>query len=159
ALGYGRIRNPERVMFVTDHEVAYTSPKGALRGARIRKIAQQWGVTRFYDVGRGGHGHIFPIEQGLVRPGMFLTCYDMHCTNFGAVGAGATAPGTEIISVLACGSVWEQVPATVRLTLNGSLPTGLMARDVGFYITTLFARGALAANHDNRVIEFCGDYV
>ncbi len=159
AIGYSRIMRPERVMFVTDHEVAYSSPDAAMRGARIRKIARQWGITQFYDVGRGGHGHLFPIEQGLVRPGMFLSCYDMHCTNFGAVGALAFAPGPEIVSVLACGAVWEQVPHTIKLTLHGSVGAGVMARDVGFYLTSLFAKGALPACHDNRIIEFCGDYV
>ncbi|MDX3906577.1 MAG: aconitase family protein [Pigmentiphaga sp.] len=157
-LGYRRIARPERVMFVTDHEVAYATPAGAMRGSRIRKIAREWGVGRFFDAGRGGHGHIFPIEAGLVRPGMFLSCYDMHCTNFGAVGALATAPGPEIVSVLATGTVWEQVPATIRLALHGTAGPAVTARDVGFYVTTLFAAGRLPPC-DNRIVEFAGDYV
>jgi 3-isopropylmalate/(R)-2-methylmalate dehydratase large subunit len=94
-----------------------------------------------------------------VSPGMFLSCYDMHCTNFGAVGALAVAAGAEIVSVLATGSVWEQVPPTVRVALHGKLGHGVMARDVGFYLSTLFAAGKLPAAHDNRIIEFAGDYV
>ncbi|WP_420225562.1 3-isopropylmalate dehydratase large subunit [Pigmentiphaga litoralis] len=158
-LGYKRIWRPERVVFVTDHEVAYASPAGALRGTRIRRIARDWGITQFFDAGRGGHGHLFPLEQGLVRPGMLLSCYDMHCTNFGAVGALALAAGAEIVSVLATGRVWEQVPHTVRIVLEGQPGAGVMARDIGFYLSTLFAAGKLAAAHDNRIIEFSGDYV
>lgn len=157
-LGYRRIAHPERVVIVTDHEVAYATPAGAMRGARLRKIAREWGVGRFFDAGRGGHGHIFPIEAGLVRPGMFLSCYDMHCTNFGAMGALACAPGPEIVSVLATGTVWEQVPRTVRLTLHGPVGRGVTARDVGFYVTTLFASGRLCA-YDNRIVELAGSYV
>jgi len=156
-LGYRRIARPERVMFVTDHEVAYASPASALRARRIRQIAREWNVGRFFDAGRGGHGHLFPIEAGLVRAGMFLSCYDMHATNFGAVGAVACAPGPEIVSVLATGSVWEQVPATVRVHLQGATGPALTARDVGFHVTRLFADGRLPA-HDNRMIEFAGDY-
>jgi 3-isopropylmalate/(R)-2-methylmalate dehydratase large subunit len=159
SIGYRRIARPDKVMFVTDHEVAYSSPKAAIRGVRIRQIAREWGITQFYDVGRGGHGHIFPIEQGIVRAGMFLSCYDMHCTNFGSVGALAVAPGAEIVSVLATGSVWEQVPSTIKLVLPETPPAGTTARDVGFYVTSLFARGELPAFHDNRVIEFSGRYV
>ena len=158
-LGYKRIWRPERVVFVTDHEVAYATPAGALRGTRIRRIARDWGITQFFDAGRGGHGHLFPLEQGLVRPGMLLSCYDMHCTNFGAVGALALAAGAEIVSVLATGRVWEQVPHTVRIVLEGQPGAGVMARDIGFYLSTLFAEGKLAAAHDNRIIEFSGDYV
>ncbi|WP_159595931.1 3-isopropylmalate dehydratase large subunit [Hydrogenophaga sp. BPS33] len=158
ALGYASIVRPERVMFVTDHEVAYASPKAALRGKKIRDIARAWGVGQFFDVGRGGHGHLFPLERGFVQPGMYLSCYDMHCTTFGAVGALATAPGPEITTVLACGTLWEQVPATVRVELRGTPGPAVSARDIGFHITTLFARGELPAQHDNRVIEFCGDF-
>lgn len=158
SLGYRRIAHPERVMFVTDHDVAYSSPAGALRGTRLRRIAREWGVGRFFDAGRGGHGHIFPIEAGLVRAGMFLSCYDMHCTNFGAVGALACAPGPEIVSVLATGTVWEQVPSTIRLSLRGPVGAGVTARDVGFYVTALFASGRLPSC-DNRIVEFAGDYI
>jgi 3-isopropylmalate/(R)-2-methylmalate dehydratase large subunit len=83
----------------------------------------------------------------------------MHCTNFGAVGAVATAPGAEIVTVLACGRVWEMVPHTVKLVLSGRPRPGVMARDVGFHLATEFAAGRLKAEHDNRIIEFAGDYV
>ena len=87
ALGITRISHPERVVFVTDHEPVYLTPRAAERAAMIRKTAQAWRVGRFYDAGQGGHGHIFPMETGLVTPGMCLFASDMHCSNFGAIGA------------------------------------------------------------------------
>jgi len=156
ALGYGAIANPERVMFVTDHEVAYGSQRAVERGRNIRQIAKAWKVGQVYDAGRGGHGHIFPMEQGLIKPGMFLFAYDMHCTNFGAVGALAMAAGTEVTAVLATGSLWTRVPETVRIDLQGRLPVGSHARDVGFLLAHGFAQGRWGVEHDYRVIEFGG---
>ena len=155
-LGYGRITSPEKVIFLTDHEVSYSSQRAVERGRNIRSIAKAWKVDQFFDVGRGGQGHIFPIEAGLIRPGMFVMCYDMHCTNFGAVGALAMAVGTEVTSLLATGTIWTEVPHTVNIRLKGQLPKGSHARDIGFLLSHGFASGCWDFNHDYRVIEFSG---
>ena len=81
ALGIDRLAAPEKVLMVTDHDVIYGSARAAERGAFNRKAAAQWGVTHFYDVGRGGHGHIFPMETGMLLPGMFYFDNDRHATN------------------------------------------------------------------------------
>ena len=156
ALGYKAIRNPETVMFVTDHEVAYGSPLAIARGAAIRDVARCWRVGHFYDVGRGGHGHLFPLEQGIVRPGMFVFSYDMHCTTFGAVGALALGVGPEVVSALATGSLWTQAPETIRFDLVGALPSGSHPRDVGFVLAHGLSNGRWSADFDYRVIEFDG---
>lgn len=156
SLGYGAIRHPERAVFVTDHEVAYTSPAAIARGAAIRDIARRWKVGRFFDVGRGGHGHLFPLETGLVRPEMFLFAYDMHCTTFGAVGALALGVGPEVTTVLATGSLWTQVPATIRIEVRGRLPHGSHARDAGFMLAHGLASDQWGVEFDSRVIEIGG---
>ncbi|HEY6256181.1 MAG TPA: aconitase family protein [Xanthobacteraceae bacterium] len=155
-LGYGRVYRPDRVMFVTDHEVSYASQRALQRGRNIRRIAREWNVGHFFDVGRGGHGHIYPMEAGFVRPGMFLFAYDMHCTNFGAVGALAIGAGAEITTVLATGTLWTEVPESVRVELRGALRPGAHARDVGFLLSKGFGQGTWKVDHDNRVIEFGG---
>ncbi len=155
-LGYGAIRDPARTVFVTDHEVAYGSQRAVGRAQAIRAVAKRWQVGHFFDAGRGGHGHLFPMEVGLVRPGMFLFAYDMHCTNFGAVGALAIGVGVEISAVLATGSLWTQVPETIRFDLSGRLGAGCHARDAGFLITAGLAQRQWPADHDYRVIEFGG---
>jgi 3-isopropylmalate/(R)-2-methylmalate dehydratase large subunit len=156
-LGYKAVRNAERVMFVTDHEVAYATPSAIARGGAIRDIAKNWKIGHFYDAGRGGHGHLFPIEMGLVKPGMFVFAYDMHCTTFGAVGALALGIGPEVTSVLATGTVWTQTPETIRIDLKGWLHAGCHARDVGFIIAHGLVSGRWKADYDYRVIEFGGD--
>ena len=106
ALGITRLATPDKVLMVTDHDVIYGSARAAERGAFNRKAAAQWGVKNFFDVGRGGHGHIFPMESGLLLPGMFYFDNDRHATNAGAIGAFGFRMGTEISRVLATGTNW-----------------------------------------------------
>jgi 3-isopropylmalate/(R)-2-methylmalate dehydratase large subunit len=157
ALGIGRLAAPEKVVMVTDHDVIYGSARAAERGAYNRSAARQWGVGHFFDVGRGGHGHIFPMETGMLLPGMFYFDNDRHSTNAGAIGAFGFRMGTEISRVLATGTNWVMVPNTVRLTIRGRLKPGVHARDVGFRIAAMLEKGELAADLDYRVLEYAGD--
>lgn len=129
-LGVSELFAPDKVLVSTDHEPLAVSLDAAVRQREVRQLAKKYGVAHFFDVGRGGHGHIFPMEQGLVRPGMFVLAYDTHVTNYGAVGALGVALVTEISEVLACGSAWIRVPETVRVLLNGTLSKGVTIRDV-----------------------------
>lgn len=156
-IGIDRLSDPSKVVFVTDHEVIYTTPRAALRGQHIREAARAWGIQQFFDVGQGGHGHIFPIERGMVGPGMFIFANDMHCTNFGAVGALALRCGSEITTVVATGTLWIKIPTTIRVTLKGKLRPGVYGRDVSHKLTRLLADGAFGVDPSFRVIELAGD--
>ncbi|MDP1536051.1 MAG: aconitase family protein [Burkholderiales bacterium] len=156
-LGITRLATPDKVLMVTDHDVIYGSPRAAERGVFTRKAAAQWGVKNFFDVGRGGHGHIFPMEMGMLLPGMFNFDNDRHATNAGAIGAFGFRMGSEISRVLATGTNWVMVPKTVRLTLKGQLQPGVHARDVGFHFAAMLQQGRLAADLDYRVLEYAGD--
>ena len=156
-LGITRLARPDKVLMVTDHDVIYGSARAAERGAFNRKAAAAWGVKNFFDVGRGGHGHIFPMESGLLLPGMFYFDNDRHATNAGAIGAFGFRIGTEITRVLATGTNWVMVPKTVRLTLKGRLQPGVYARDVGFHFAAMLKQERLSADLDYRVLEYAGD--
>ena len=157
ALGIGRLAAPDKVVMVTDHDVIYGSARAAERGDFNRRAARQWGVERFFDVGRGGHGHIFPMETGMLLPGMFYFDNDRHATNSGAIGAFGFRVGAEISRVLATGTNWVMVPKSLRLTICGALKPGVHARDVGFYLATRVANHSLDLDLDYRVLEFAGD--
>ncbi len=144
-------------MMVTDHDVIYGSARAAERGAFNREAARQWGVKNFFDVGRGGHGHIFPMESGMLLPGMFYFDNDRHATNAGAIGAFGFRMGTEISRVLATGTNWVMVPQSVRLKIKGKLGPGVHARDLGFHIATLIGQGTLDVDLDYRVLEYAGE--
>ncbi len=157
AIGIARLAAPDKVVMVTDHDVIYGSARAAERGAFNREAARLWGVKNFFDVGRGGHGHIFPMESGMLLPGMFYFDNDRHATNAGAIGAFGFRMGTEISRVLATGTNWVMVPQSVRLKITGKLRPGVHARDLGFHIATLIAQGALETDLDYRVLEYAGD--
>jgi 3-isopropylmalate/(R)-2-methylmalate dehydratase large subunit len=156
-IGIGRVAQPQKVMMVSDHDVVYGSDRAAERGAFNRKAAAQWGVGQFYDAGRGGHGHIFPMEEGKVLPGMFYFDNDTHATNAGAVGAFGLRVGNEISRVLATGTTWVEVPRTILLELRGRLAPGVMARDIGFYLARQVKCKVLDIDLDYRVVEYGGD--
>ncbi len=155
AVGIDRVFDASRVYFVTDHDVIYTTPRAVERGTQIRRIVKEWGIRNFFDVGQGGHGHIFPIQSGVVTPGTFYFDNDRHCTNAGGIGAVGFRTGTEIATVLATGTLWTKVPTTIRLTLKGKVKPGVFGRDVGFRIVQDLARRGI--DLDYRVLELAGD--
>jgi 3-isopropylmalate/(R)-2-methylmalate dehydratase large subunit len=99
------------------------------------------------------------METGMVRPGMFLIAYDMHCTNFGAIGAFAMRAGPDIPIVLATGTLWTMVPQTLRIDLTGAFKPGVYARDLGFKLSRELTSRALGVEYDDRVVEFGGEAV
>lgn len=155
ALGIDRLFDPERVMMVTDHDVVYLSDRAVARGAFNRKAAVTWGVKQFFDAGRGGHGHIFPTERGMLLPGMFYFDNDRHCTNAGGVGALALRVGAEISRVLATGTTWTLVPESIRVTVKGRMRPGVYGRDLGFHLGKLIREREIEI--DYRIVEFAGD--
>jgi 3-isopropylmalate/(R)-2-methylmalate dehydratase large subunit len=152
AFGVGRMFDPSRVLISTDHEPLAVSPGAAIRQQQVRNFAKKYNVGHFHDVGRSGLGHVFPVEAGLVRPGMFIAGYDTHVTNFGAVGAYGVAVLTEVTELLALGSVWQTVPETVRIELTGRMQKGVSIRDVAQRL--LFTLDPELV--DDAVIEFGG---
>ena len=151
-LGVERLYDPDKVLICTDHEPVAVSPAAAERQKKVREIVAKYGIKHFFDAGRGGHGHVFPVEMGFVRPGMFVEAYDVHVTNFGAVGALAIPMLIEITEVLACGSVWLRTPETVRVDLTGELSPGTGIRDVAQRLISDLG----AERVDYSVVEYGG---
>ena len=151
-LGVERLYDADKVLICTDHEPVAVSPQAVERQKKVREIVSKYGIKHFFDAGRGGHGHVFPVEMGFVRPGMFVEAYDVHVTNFGAVGALAIPLLIEITEVLACGSVWLRTPETVRVDLVGKLTPGTGIRDVAQKLICDLG----AERVDYSVVEFGG---
>ncbi len=150
--GVERLHAPEKVMFVTDHEPIAVSAQSAAKQSEIRDIARQFAIGHHFDVGRGGHGHIYPVEAGFVTPGMFVEAYDTHVPNYGAVGALGFPMLNEIVEVMALGSVWIRVPGTIRIRLRGRLTPGVLIRD--FAQKLIADLDAEVVNY--TVVEFSG---
>jgi len=145
-LGVEQMLHPERVLVSTDHEPVALSLRAADRQRAAREVVRRHGIAHFFDAGRGGHGHVFPMEMGYVRPGMLVLAYDTHVTNFGAVGCLGIPLVTEITEVLACGSAWLRVPPTIRVNVRGRLRAGTSLRDVAQRLT---------AELDPDLVDYC----
>jgi 3-isopropylmalate/(R)-2-methylmalate dehydratase large subunit len=129
-LGVRKLYAPDKVLISTDHEPVPVSVLAADRQRQVRQIVAKYGIRHFFDTGRGGHGHVFPMELGYIRPGMFVLAYDVHANNYGALGCLAVPLVTDITDVLACGSAWLKVPETLRINLTGSIAQGITTRDI-----------------------------
>jgi 3-isopropylmalate/(R)-2-methylmalate dehydratase large subunit len=156
-IGYRRISNPGRVIAITDHEVLHTSPAALIRAQLNRKIAREWALGHYFDAGQAGHGHLYPMEAGFAVPGMFLAAYDVHCSNFCAIGAYALAASADVTVILATGSRLTTVPETVLVKLSGDFPLGVHARDVGYRFANDLASGMYGFDGEAAVVEFQGD--
>lgn len=152
AFGVDRLAAPDKVLLCTDHEPLAVSPAAFARQRQIAQIAERYGIKAHYPAGRGGLGHVFPVERGIVRPGMFILAYDTHVTNYGAIGALGIPILTEVAEVLALGSVWVAVPETLRIDLVGRLGPGISARDAAQKIIGTIDQRLF----EDAVVEFGG---
>jgi 3-isopropylmalate/(R)-2-methylmalate dehydratase large subunit len=134
-----KIADPDKVAIVMDHAVPAPTIKDAAGGSLARKFAADFGIERFYDVGRHGICHQVIAENGLARPGEILACTDSHTCAGGAYNTAACGLGpAEVYSILCTGRTWFQVSPTIRYELTGALPTGVSGKDVFLHIASTY---------------------
>jgi 3-isopropylmalate/(R)-2-methylmalate dehydratase large subunit len=130
-----RIHDPDKLAIVMDHAVPAPTVKDAAAGPLARKFAAEFGIERFYDVGRHGICHQVIAENGLARPGEILACTDSHTCAAGAFNTAARGLGpAEVYSIMCTGSTWFQVAPTIRYELDGAMPAGVSGKDVFLHI-------------------------
>ena len=102
---------------------------------------------------RQGIVHVVGPEQGATLPGMTLVCGDSHTSTHGAFAALAQGIGTsEVEHVLATQCLIQKKPLSMRITVDGKLPSGSTAKDLILYI--IGQVGMAGAN--GYVIEYAG---
>jgi 3-isopropylmalate/(R)-2-methylmalate dehydratase large subunit len=137
------VSRPDLCFATPDHAVSSrpgrtgdTFAMGAALYAELRDRAQEVGIS-FFDLGRPGQGivHVMAPELGITLPGLTLVCGDSHtCTN-GGLGALAFGIGSsEVLHVLATQTLRQKKPRQMRITYHGSLPFGVMAKDVALHV-------------------------
>jgi len=140
-----RIADPDRLAIVMDHAVPAPSIADADGGVVARAFAQEFGVERFFDVGRHGICHQVIAENALARPGEILACTDSHTCAAGAYNTAARGLGpVEIYSIMCTGQTWFQVAPTIRYELVGTLPELISGKDVFLHIAGTYGD---ATNH------------
>jgi 3-isopropylmalate/(R)-2-methylmalate dehydratase large subunit len=154
-----KVWDPSKIAIIFDHRVPAESSKTATNQKKVREFAGKQGIARFHDIrgDEGGICHQVLAEYGYTRPGMVVVGTDSHTTTHGAVGAFSFGIGaTEMAGVWALGTIFNvEVPATIKIVVNGKLPEHIVAKDV-----ILALVGRLTAEGANfKVIEFHGDTI
>ncbi len=146
-----RIADPARLAVIMDHAVPAPSVADADGGVRARAFAREFGIERFFDVGRHGICHQVIAENGLARPGEILTCTDSHTCAGGAYNTAARGLGPlEVYSIMCTGQTWFQVAPTIRYELTGAKPDVVGGKDIFLHIAGTYGDAT------NRNLEFGG---
>ena len=130
-LGVGKVWDPGKIVVVLDHYVPNKDLDTAKKCLNIKKFVLEQGVENYYEVGKGGIAHQVLVEKGHVLPGTTLVAVDSHTTTSGVVGAFATGIGVdEMAVVFKTGRLWERVPGTIRINVEGKLLPPIMSKDL-----------------------------
>jgi 3-isopropylmalate/(R)-2-methylmalate dehydratase large subunit len=129
-LGVTEVFDPDRVYATIDHSSPPADIANAGAAAELRRIVKRYGIKNFFDIGRQGiQHHVFP-ENGYVRPGELVLMADSHSTTYGAFNVASTASNIDAVFVAITGMCWFRVPESIRFSLLGELPKGVLGKDV-----------------------------
>ncbi len=159
------VRRPDRTFATPDHYTPTASASlDSLADPRAREIVEaidkncaDFGVQLFpWGDERQGIAHVVGPEQGITLPGVTLVCGDSHTSTHGALGAIAFGIGaSEVAHVLATQTLWQKRPKTMRITVDGALGFGVVAKDV--VLAIIHAIGA--AGGVGHAIEYAGSVI
>lgn len=158
------VRAPTRTLAVVDHNVPTTDrsagiddPQSALQVETLAKNAADFGLEYYNELDmRQGIVHIVGPEQGFTLPGMTIVCGDSHTSTHGAFGALAHGIGTsEVEHVLATQTLTQKKAKNMRVTVDGTLPGGVTAKDVILSIIGTIG----TAGGTGYVIEYAGEAI
>ena len=136
-------RRPEQHLAVTDHYLP-TINRGlgtaGMPNPEIRRVVEMLDENSrdfrlphvgWYDTDQG-IAHVIAPELGFAQPGMLITCNDSHTATNGACGALAVpvGGGNQLRHVIATQTVWLKKPKTMRISIDGTLPDAVTAKDV-----------------------------
>jgi 3-isopropylmalate/(R)-2-methylmalate dehydratase large subunit len=141
----------------TDRELGITDPLSKTQIEALVRNCRELGIPLFgLDDPRQGIVHVIGPEQGLTQPGMTIVCGDSHTSTHGALGALAFGIGTsEVEHVLATQTLRQRKPKAMAVTVEGSLPYGVTAKDMILGIIGRIGVGG-GAGH---VVEYRGKAV
>ena len=153
-MGFAKVWDPDKVVLIYDHLVP-ASQQDDTRHYRVGDaFVEECGLVHVHR--SDGICHQLMTEAGYVKPGDVVFGTDSHTTTYGCVGAFSTGIGyTEMAAILGTGSLWIKVPETIKVVIDGSLPDGVMSKDV--ILRLIGDLGADGATY--RALEFCGSAI
>lgn len=153
-MGFTKLWDPDKVVLIYDHLVP-ASQVDDTRHFRIgNEFVKKYGMKNIHRA--DGICHQLMTEAGYVKPGNVVFGTDSHTTTYGCVGAFSSGIGyTEMASILGTGEMWVKVPETIKVTINGTLPSNVTSKDI--ILTLIGDLGADGATY--KALEFTGDTV
>jgi len=158
------VRRPDLTLATEDHNVPtldldkpIADPVSRTQVETLRKNAAEFGI-RLHPLGDVEQGivHVVGPQLGLTQPGMTIVCGDSHTSTHGAFGAIAFGIGTsEVEHVLATQTLMQSRPRTMAVTVNGTLPEGVTAKDL---VLTLIARTGTGGGQ-GYIVEYRGSAI
>ena len=158
------VRRPDLTLATEDHNVPtvdwdkpIADPVSRTQVDTLRRNAAEFGV-RLHPLGDVEQGivHVVGPQLGLTQPGMTIVCGDSHTSTHGAFGAIAFGIGTsEVEHVLATQTLSQAKPRTMAVTVNGSLPPGVTAKDL---VLTLIAHTGTGGGQ-GYIVEYRGQAI
>jgi 3-isopropylmalate/(R)-2-methylmalate dehydratase large subunit len=134
-----RVAFPDRTFATVDHIVPTLNQRRPFLDvlaeemmSALEKNCQEFGIP-LYDIDSANQGivHVIGPELGLTQPGMTIACGDSHTSTHGAFGAIAFGIGSsQVRDVLASQCLAMEKLKVRRITVNGSLRSGVYAKDV-----------------------------
>src|SRR5215470_7179986 len=136
-------RRPQQHLAVTDHylpTINRSLGSAGIANPEIRRVVEMLDENAselslphigWCDCDQG-IAHVIAPELGIAQPGMLITCNDSHTATNGACGALAVpiGGGNQLRHVVATQTVWLKKPKTMRITIDGTLPEAVTAKDV-----------------------------
>jgi 3-isopropylmalate/(R)-2-methylmalate dehydratase large subunit len=159
-----KVRRPELTLAVADHNVptkdrakGIVDPESREQIATLERNASDFGVEYLaMDDIRQGIVHIVGPEQGWTLPGTTIVCGDSHTSTHGAFGALAFGIGTsDVEHVLATQTLLMPKSKNMRVSVNGTLPVGVTAKDIALAIIAKIG----TAGGTGHVIEYAGEAI
>lgn len=100
--------------------------------------------------------HVIGPELGFTLPGMTVVCGDSHTSTHGAFGAIAFGIGTsQVAQVMASQCLLLSKPKTMRITIDGKLGKGVLAKDIILYIISKLS----ASGGTGYFVEYAGSAI
>lgn len=159
-----KVARPQNTVATPDHNVPtidqHLEIKDFLSQSQVNKLTEncdKHGIT-LYGLNHPYQGivHVIGPELGITQPGMTIVCGDSHTATHGAFGSVAFGIGTsEVEMVLATQCIMQPKPKRMRITVDGDLKPGVVAKDIILYIISQIS----ASGGTGYFIEYAGSAI
>jgi len=150
--GIKKIWDPDKVVSILDHLTPAPTVQAAEAHKMVENAVKAFNIRHFYGQWAGICHQVLP-EKGWVLPGQLIVGTDSHTTTYGAFGAAGTGLGfTDMAYVFATGKLWFRVPETIKFIMSGTVPPGVMSKDIILYIAGKYSVSVA----QYKAVEFAG---